>query len=63
MSEGYVNFAAQLNDYMLVYAMRKYLLREGEGFLSHTHSSQSFFLVLEFSGPTTFSYHKCPQDS
>ena len=29
--EGYVNFSTQLNDYRLVHAIRKYLLREGEG--------------------------------
>ena len=32
ISEGYVNFATQLNDYILVFAIQKYLLREGEGF-------------------------------
>lgn len=32
VSEGYVNFATQLNDHIVVYATRKYLLREGEGF-------------------------------
>ena len=32
VSEGYVNFATQLNDYILVFAIQKYLLREGEGF-------------------------------
>ncbi len=32
VSEGYVNFATLLNDYILVYAIQKYLLREGEGF-------------------------------
>ncbi len=32
VGEGYVNFATQLNDYILVYAIQKYLLREGEGF-------------------------------
>ena len=31
VSEGYVNFATQLNDYILAYAIRL-LLREGEGF-------------------------------
>ena len=32
VGEGCVNFATQLNDYILVHAIQKYLLREGEGF-------------------------------
>ena len=29
VNEGYVNFATSLNDYILVYAIQKFLLREG----------------------------------
>lgn len=32
VNEGYVKFATSTNDYILVFAIRKYLLREGEGF-------------------------------
>ena len=32
IGEGYVNFATSLNDCILVFAIEKYLLREGGGF-------------------------------
>lgn len=41
VNEGYVNFATQLNDYILVYAIRRYLLREGEGFSTREFQSTS----------------------